>query len=108
MAASRHDYERSLALHEEVARRLLEHPAMIDRARSKLEEWIGRGGRALPLLLRWREVLAGSPDQVAALLRDPSEDAAWLRSASPFAGVLDTRTRLAILRRARNRDARGA
>ena len=81
---------------------------MIDRARSTLEEWIDRGGRALPLLLRWREILAGSPEQVAALLTDPSEDAAWLRSASPFAGVLDARTRLAILRKARNRDNGGA
>jgi hypothetical protein len=100
---SRFDYERSLALHEAVAQRVREDPAILDRALAKLEEWIGRGGRAVPLLLRWRDVLSGSAEQVAALLTDPSEDAAWLRSASPFAGVLDAQTRLAILRRVRRR-----
>jgi hypothetical protein len=103
MPSPRLDYERSLALHAAVAQRLLEEPAVLDRARAKLEEWIARGGRATPLLVRWRSVLSGSPAQVAAFLRDPSEEAAWLRSASPFAGVLDPRTRLAILREVRRR-----
>lgn len=101
MNASRLDYERSLALHEAVAQRVRDDPAILDRVRARLEEWIGRGGRSVPLLLRWREVLSGSVEQISALLTDPSEDAAWLRSASPFAGVLDPRTRLAILRRVR-------
>lgn len=103
MSLARHDYEKSLALHEAVAQRLREEPAVLDRARATLEQWLDRGGRAVPLLLRWRDVLSGSPEQVAAFLVDPSEDAAWLRSASPFAGVLDPRTRLAILRRLRRR-----
>jgi hypothetical protein len=103
MDAFRLDYERSLALHEAVAHKLRENPELLDRARAKLEEWIAGGGRSTPLLLRWRQVLAGSVEEVAALLTDPSEDAAWLRSASPFAGVLDPQTRLAILRRVRQR-----
>jgi hypothetical protein len=101
-------YERSLALHEVVAQRLRIEPAILDRARAKLEEWIDRGGRAVPLLLRWRAVLSGSPEQVAAFLTDPSEDAAWLRSASPFAGALDNQTRLAVLREVRHRGGRNA
>ena len=105
MDPTRHDFERSLALHEAVAERLRDDPAVLDRARARLEEWIARGGRAAPLLVRWRAVLAGSPEQVASFLTDRSEEAAWLRSASPFAGVLDTRTRLAILRRLRARQA---
>lgn len=103
MNPSRADYERSLALHEAVARRVRDDPAILDRVRARLEEWIDRGGRSVPLLLRWRDVLAGPVEEIAALLTDPSEDAAWLRSASPFAGVLDPRTRLAILRRIRRR-----
>jgi hypothetical protein len=98
---SRLDYQRSLALHEAVARKLGEDPAILDRARAKLEEWIARGGQGTPLLLRWRTVLARPPREVAAFLTDPSEDAAWLRSDSPFAGVLDPQTRLSILRRVR-------
>jgi hypothetical protein len=100
------DYERSLALHEAVATRLRAEPAILDRARARIEEWIARGGRSMPLLLRWRDVLSGSAADVAEVLTDPSEDAAWLRSASPFVGVLDPRTRLAILRQVRHRYAR--
>jgi hypothetical protein len=100
---ARHDYERSLALHTAVAERLRADPAVLDRARAKLEEWLARGGRSTSLLIRWRMVLARSPEEVASVLTDPSEDAAWLRSASPFAGVLDPATRMAILRRVRER-----
>ena len=107
MEPSRLDYERSLALHEAVATRLRAEPAILDRARALLEEWIARGGRSLPLLLRWRDVLSGSVADVAAVLTDRSEDAAWLRSASPFAGALDPHTRLAILRQVRQRFAGG-
>ncbi|MCC6215875.1 MAG: hypothetical protein IT376_13505 [Polyangiaceae bacterium] len=90
--------ERSPALHAEVARRLCAEPAILERARATLESWIERGGRSVPLLLEWRAVLARPPEAVAAFLTDRSERAAWLRSASPFAGALDPRTRLAILR----------
>jgi hypothetical protein len=104
---SRLDYERSLALHEAVAMRLRTEPAILDRARARIEEWIARGGRSTPLLLRWRDVLSGSAADVAEVLTDRSEDAAWLRSVSPFVGALDPRTRLAILRQVRHRYAGG-
>jgi hypothetical protein len=103
--ARRLDDDRSLALHQAVARKLLEDPTVLARARAKASEWLARGGRSAPLHARWLRVLAGSPDEVARFLTDPSEEAAWLRSASPFAGVLDPRTRLAILREVR-RDRR--
>jgi predicted protein tyrosine phosphatase len=103
MHPARLDYERSLALHEAVARRVLDDPSVLERARAKLEEWIDRGGRSTSLLVQWREVLSRSPADVAAFLTDPSEAAAQLRSASPFAGVLDPQTRLAILRDVRQR-----
>jgi len=92
------DYERSLALHHEVGRLLIEDSRVLDRARAKLEQWIAQGGRSLPLLLEWRDVLARSPEEVAQFLAERSERAAWLRSASPFAGVLDPQTRRTILR----------
>jgi hypothetical protein len=104
---ARHDYERSLALHEAVAARLRAEPEILDRVRARLEEWIARGGRSTPLLLRWRDILSRSVAEVAEVLTDPSEDAAWLRSASPFAGILDPHTRLAILRQVRQRHVGG-
>ncbi len=102
---SRLHYARSIALHAAVAEKLREEPALLEKARAKLEEWIARGGRSTSLLIQWRSVLAGSPESVAAFLTDPSEHAAWLRSASPFAGVLDPQARLAILRRVRREGA---
>lgn len=91
-------YERSLALHRAVAEKVLADDRVVERARAKLEEWIGRGGRSSALLIRWREILAGSPRAIADVLTDPSEEAAQLRSASPFAGALDAKIRLAIIR----------
>jgi hypothetical protein len=90
--------ERSLALHAKVADKLLADPTILVRAQKKLDEWISGGGSSAPLWERWREILEGTPEQVASFLRDPSEEAAWLRKASPFAGVLDPRERLEVLR----------
>jgi hypothetical protein len=94
-------YERSIALHAAVAERLVEDPAILDRARRKLAEWISQGGRSVALLRRWQDILARSPREVAQFLTARTEESAWLRSASPFAGVLDPRARLEILRRVR-------
>jgi len=72
MEPARLDYERSLAPHEAVATRLLAEPAILERARALLEDWIARGGRSLPLLLRWRDVLSGPVADVVAVLTDRS------------------------------------
>lgn len=101
--ASRPDlhFELSLALHEAVARRLDEK--MVAGARRKLDEWLRRGTSSAPLLERWRELLDLPLDQLRAWLTDPSEEAAWLRKASPFAGALDPRERENIIRQTRAR-----
>jgi hypothetical protein len=98
MDGRRLHFERSLALHAEVARRVRADPAVVERARQTLESWIERGGRSVELLLQWREVLAQPVEQVVAVLTERSERAAWLRNASPFAGVLEPHTHLTILR----------
>lgn len=90
--------ERSLALHAAVATKLLADPEIVARARRKLEDWIARGGRSVPLWERWREILGQAPEEIARVLQDRSEEAAWLRKASPFAGALDPRQRLEVLR----------
>src|SRR5258706_947249 len=94
--------ERSIALHAAVAQKLRSDPQILERARRKTDEWLARGGASTPLLLRWREILAFPLEQVAALLTERSEEAAWLRKASPFAGVLEPRERERILREARD------
>jgi hypothetical protein len=108
MERFRLDYERSLALHEAVAEVLLRDPEIVERARRKLDEWLARGGRSTPLWLRWRQILERPVEEVAAVMTERTEDAAWLRKVSPFAGVLPTQTRLRILREVRRRLERAA
>lgn len=96
-------YEKSLALHAAVAERLRAEPALVERAQAKLETWIARGGRSVPLLIEWRPLLDGPLDTLLAFLTERSERAAQLRSCSPFAGFLDPRERERILRAVRRR-----
>jgi hypothetical protein len=93
--------ERSLALHRAVVERLRADPSLLERARRRVEGWLREGSVARPYAEAWREVLARPVDDVALFLEDRGERARQLRQASPFAGVLDPRTRWAILRRSR-------
>ena len=96
-------FETSLALHTAVAQKVQSHPEILARARSKVQAWLERGGSSAPLLGRWRDVLDGPLEDVIALMTERSEEAAWLRKASPFAGALEPRERERILRETRER-----
>ena len=92
----------SLQLHHAVAERLRAEPALVERARRRVEDWIRDGTVAKPCAEAWREILSRSAGEVAGLLEDPGERARQLRQTSPFAGFLDARTRWAIWRRTRH------
>lgn len=87
--------DRILAQHRLIAERLREDPGLIAHARSNLQRWAERRGEdAQPAWLgEWRAILNRPVGDVAAVLTDPSEHAAWLRSCSPFAGVLSPQER---------------
>jgi hypothetical protein len=91
----------SLELHRAVAQRLLEDPALVERARERVAGWLRDGSVATPYAEAWQAVLAGPVEAVARFLEDPGEKACQMRQTSPFAGVLDPRTRWSIWRRAR-------
>ncbi|MCL4818891.1 MAG: hypothetical protein KJ067_07105 [Vicinamibacteria bacterium] len=94
--------ERSLALHAAVAERLLSDPALVDRAVERVRGWLAEPGVVpAPLAAAWLEALSGPREVLFALLVDRSERARQLRQCSPFAGVLDARTRWRILREAK-------
>lgn len=90
--------EWSIALHAEVARRIGEDPAIVERARARVEALLEDGSVARAYALRWQAVLALPPEELALRLVDSSEEAQDLRQVSPFAGALDPRTRWRILR----------
>ncbi|MCG6926557.1 MAG: hypothetical protein LJF30_14760 [Acidobacteria bacterium] len=92
---------RSLALHQAVAERVRADPSLVERARRRVEGWLVDGTVARAYAEAWREILGLSVEEVARFLEDPGEEARRLRQTSPFAGVLDARTRWVIWRRAR-------
>ena len=91
----------SLELHRAVAARLRADPAQVERARRRVETWLRDGSVARAYAEAWSEALTGPLPELIRLLEDPRERACQLRQTSPFAGVLDARTRWAIWRQAR-------
>jgi len=88
--------ERSLVLHKRVAEKLLDNPALLDRARGNLRRWQESHGASSLALAEWERILTGTADQVARFLVERSEKATRLRQSSPFTGILTEPERLAI------------
>lgn len=88
--------QRSLALHEAVAAKLEAHPQLMDVVRRNLERWLQQNPATA--LREWRRILDSTPlPEVVALLRSSSDEAARLRQSSPFAVLLTTEERRAIM-----------
>jgi len=98
--------ERSVAYHRVIAERLPDQPAILDRARRRVRDWLASGPAAPPSATRWAAVLASDPSSIAAFLVERSEQADELRQSSPFAGALNPRERWQIWRATRDRFAR--
>ena len=90
---------RSLALHRVVAEKLRTDPALLERARVRVEAWRASGAVHPHYANAWLEALSGPREELLGLLVDDGERARELRQVSPFAGVIDARTRWAVLRR---------
>jgi hypothetical protein len=89
---------RSLAYHGAIAERISQDPSVIERARARVATWAAAGTVHPGWIAAWTELLARSPAEVCAQLVMPSEHMTALRQQSPFAGVLDPRTRWALWR----------
>jgi hypothetical protein len=92
--------ERSIALHAAVAAKLRADPALVKRARQRLERWAAEGLAHPEYVSAWREVLLLPLDEICRLLSEPTERMRALRQATPFAGVLTPRERWALHRAA--------
>jgi len=91
---------RSLALHEAIARRLVEDPdRVMERARRTLALMTEKHPSAAPLLREWRAILRRPTSDVVDLLLDPHPRARELRQVTPFAGVLSPAERADVYRR---------
>ena len=102
-----------MAGHPEIDRwSLLMHRHLADRidagdgeplriASSNLARWEKQHGGLQPALREWLGILSWPAPRITALLREESENATRIRSSSPFAGAIDQRLRLELLRAAR-------
>lgn len=97
---------RSLAIHTEIAARLLRDRSILDHARDTLRRWSSEGRIALEYAKQWETWLSRGPKDVAALLADEGEEACALRQNSPFVGIIDPRRRWAIWRDVQRRAGR--
>jgi hypothetical protein len=95
--------ERSLALHRLVAERARVRPAIYDQARARVGSWLETGAVASHYVRAWQAVLARPDEDIATFLGDEGEHARALRQVTPFAGVVDPRTRWRIWRDVRAR-----
>jgi hypothetical protein len=89
---------RSLALHRGVARRLRDRPELLEVARARVRAWREDEDIHPHWIEVWSDILSRPLDEIIEVITDPGEQGAELRQASPFAGVLDPRTRWEILR----------
>ncbi len=90
---------RSLAYHEEVARRL--DDKLIAAARERVERLAGEGHLHPRYARRWREILALPIEGIVATITADDQEARDLRQNSPFAGVLNEHERRRIIERVR-------
>jgi hypothetical protein len=87
--------ERSIALHEEVARRLSACPELIGIAKENIARWIERDGE-IPPWKEWKEILDRPLSEIIDVLLSRDERARHLRQSSPFCGFLAPRERWCI------------
>lgn len=101
MTGHQRNEERSIWLHRAVAEKLWQDPALLAKARGRVEGWIADASVHPRYAEAWRRVLARSLEEIAERLTDPSETMRALRQCSPFAGALTPRERWDVLRRFR-------
>jgi len=90
---------RSLALHEEVARRWREEPAEVRAfARRNIERFRALNPSSRTYLDEWARLLDGPESDLQRVLCSDDDHSATLRSCSPFAGLVSARERWRIWR----------
>jgi hypothetical protein len=88
---------RSLAMHAAMAQKIEREPTLLDIPRENMERWRARwSDKPPPWWREWRALLQRPWPEIAALITEPSENAARLRQSTPFAGILTDAERARI------------
>jgi hypothetical protein len=102
MAGHPHIDRWSLMMHRHIADRIEagdESPLQI--ATGNLARWKERNGGLVRSQEEWVAILQWPTSRLLEMLRSDDEEATRLRSSSPFAGAIDQRLRIELLREAR-------
>ena len=94
---------RSLALHRMVAERVMDDPALFEKAKATLMRWRETVCIASqPYLEEWERLMNQGIEACLSVAVEDSQRAAALRQSSPFSGVLTNRERFRFLKRWRS------
>lgn len=88
-------------MHRLIAQRLPGEPELISEALARLQRWSEAKTISDHYVSQWRTLLEGPRDALTALMVDPGPRGRELRQSTPFAGVLDPRTRWRLWREVR-------
>ncbi len=86
----------SVAMHGLITQEILKNPSLIERASNTLERWISKQQPVPRPFLEWRKILAGTPQEIAAVAVGLTEEATRLRSSSPLGCLLTQKRRAAV------------
>jgi hypothetical protein len=98
---------RSLALHRAIAEALKADPSLVETAQERMRAWRASGHISRPYAEAWLSILDRPLDELRRAITEDSETARALRQTTPFAGVIDPRTRWRIWDEVRARMVRG-
>ena len=91
--------QRSLALHQLVAKKIRDDPALLEKAKQILQRWRATvSPRTYAYLDEWQRLIDQGMDVCLAVAVEDSERAAALRQASPLACLLPPKERFEFLK----------
>jgi hypothetical protein len=90
--------ERSIAMHRAVADKIRRDPAIVERARRRVQAWVAERKIHPQYARQWQALLDLPRDQLCERLVANDEAMRALRQSTPFVGVLGARERWAIRR----------
>lgn len=92
------DY-RSLALHKAVAQKIEQDPSLLQKAIDNIERWKKQNNYSQPYLDEWLEHINLGLQHLLVFMQEKTEEAARLRSSSPFVGIITQEERDEIFRK---------
>jgi hypothetical protein len=96
--------KKALALHRWLAQRVRDNPALVFRAKERIDWLMEMNPAGMPYYRKWNVLLDGPLDVLLDVMICSSEHACALRQESPFVDLVDQRERARIFKEATSLD----